>query len=309
MLTVNTESQTQAEIFKAMSRPDFYPHAVNAIEQRETAISKVFLTGDFAYKIKKFVNLEYLDFATLASRKHFCEQEIFLNLRLAPDVYLSVLPITFKNGQYRLAGSGTPIEYAVKMRQLPENFSMRSLMRRGKLGSDSIDALALALAKFYRKGASSKKIDIIGSWQTVWSNCEENFSQVEPFVGEIIDERKFLIIRTATRAFLIRRKSLFDRRVEKQKIRDCHGDLRTGHIYFSNGIQIIDCIEFNDRFRYADVTSDLAFLAMDIDFQGYPEIAEHLLNAFVDYTKDRELFTLLDFYKCYRTFLSSLDFS
>jgi hypothetical protein len=159
------------------------------------------------------------------------------------------------------------------------------------------------LAEFHRNSASGKKISNFGSWQTVWKNIEENFRQAEPFVGEIIDERKFQIMRAATRSFLIRRKALFDRRLDKQKIRDCHGDLRTGHVYFSNGIQIIDCIEFNDRFRYADVTSDLAFLAMDIDFEGYPEIAEHLLNAYVDYTKDRELYILLDFYKCYRAFV------
>jgi aminoglycoside phosphotransferase family enzyme/predicted kinase len=303
MLTSNNDSQSQAEIFKAMSRPDFYPHAVDAIEQRDTAISKVFLTGNYAYKIKKPVNLEYLDFTALESRKHFCKQEIVLNRRLAPDIYLAVVPIAFKNGQYRLTGCGTPVEYAVKMLQLPENLTMRSLIRRGKLTRDSIDKLARTLAKFHRNVAFGKKISIFGSWKTVWTNIEENFRQVEPFVGEIIDERKFQIIRAATRAFLIRRKALFNRRAKKQRIRDCHGDLRTGHIYFSDGIQIIDCIEFNDRFRYADVTSDLAFLAMDIDFEGYPEIAEHLLNAYVDYTKDRELYILLDFYKCYRAFV------
>jgi len=295
--------QSQAEIFKAMSTPDFYPHVVGKIEQRDTIISKVFLTGKFAYKIKKPVNLEYLDFTTLANRKHFCEQEIILNRRLAPEIYLAVVPITFKKGKYHLAGRGTRVEYAVKMRQLPENLSMRSLMRRGKLSRESIDALASKLAEFYRKGTGGEKIGNPGSWQAVWTNTEENFRQAEPFIGEFIDERKFQIIRAATRAFSIRRKSLFKRRVEKQKIQDCHGDLRTGHIYFTDGIKIIDCIEFNDRFRYADVTSDLAFLAMDIDFEGRPEVADHLVKAYVDYAKDPELYILLDFYKCYRAFV------
>ncbi|MGD9121345.1 MAG: AAA family ATPase [Desulfobacterales bacterium] len=300
MLTVDKDTRTQSEIFKAMSTADFYPHAVEKIEQRDTIISKVFLTGPYAYKIKKPVNLEYLDFTTLESRKYYCEQEVILNQRLAQDVYLGVVPITFEDGKYRLTGSGTPTEYAVKMHQLTGRLSMRNLMRRGKLDRDSIDALARKLAEFYQQGASDKQINTFGSWQTIWANCEENFRQAKPFVGEIIDERKFQIIRAATRAFLIRRHALFDRRVERQKIRDCHGDLRSGHIYFSDGIQIIDCIEFNDRFRYADVTSDLAFLAMDIDFEGHPETARQLVDQYVDYTQDRELFVLLDFYKCYR---------
>ena len=293
----------QSEIFKAMSKPGFYPHTVAGIGQKDTVISKVFLTGNFVYKIKKSVNLEYLDFTTLAKRKYFCEQEVILNRRLAPNIYLAVVPIILKEGQYHLAGCGTPVEYAVKMRQLPENLSMRSLMRRGKLNRDSINALAGKLAEFYRNGPSCNKIGTFGSWQTVGINTEENFRQAQSFVGKIIDERKFQIIRAATRAFLIRRKALFDRRVEKQKIRDCHGDLRTGHVYFSDNIQIIDCIEFNDRFRYADITSDLAFLAMDIDFEGYPKIADDLLNAYVDCTKDRELYVLLNYYKCYRAFV------
>ena len=299
----NRDSQTRAEIYKAMSRPDFYPHAVDAIEQRDTVISKAFLAGDYTYKIKKPVDLEYLDFTTLAKRKHFCDQEVVLNRRLAPGIYLAVVPIIFKNGYYHLAGSGNPVEYAVKMRRLPENLSMRSLMRRGNLCRDSIDALARKLADFYKKGAAGKKIGTPGSWQTVWTNAEENFRQAEPFVGEIIDTRKFQIIRAASRAFLIRRKALFDRRVETQIIRDCHGGLRTGHIYFSDGIHIIDCIEFNDRFRYSDITADLAFLATDIDFEGHPQIARDLLKAYVHYTKDRDLYILLDYYKCYRAFV------
>jgi hypothetical protein len=113
----------------------------------------------------------------------------------------------------------------------------------------------------------------------------------------------FQIIRAATRSFLLRRKGLFQRRIEDKKMRDCHGDLRTGHIYFTNGVQIIDCIEFNDRFRYADITSDLAFLAMDLDFEGYPHAACNIIEKYLEYAKDPEMFILLDFYKCYRAYV------
>lgn len=295
--------QHQIAIFEAMESPDFYPHTVSTIEQRDTHISKVFLTGNYTYKIKKPVNLEFLDFTTLEKRRHFCWREINLNRRLAPDVYLDVVPITFKDGRYHMAGAGSIVEYAVKMRQLAETSSMLQLVRQRKLEKGSIDALAGVLAKFYSQASTSESINTVGCRDTVSINCEENFRQTEKFVSKIIDERLFLIIQAATRAFLQRRRSLFQRRVEHGKIRDCHGDLRSGHIYFSDGIKIIDCIEFNDRFRYADITSDLAFLAMDLDFEESSQTAQHLMNTYLEYTKDEEMLILLDFYKCYRAYV------
>ena len=295
--------QQQTELFQAMARPEFYPHPVSDIEQRDTHISKVFLTGDYAYKIKKPVNLGFLDFSDLEKRQYFCAQEVTLNRRLAPHVYLAVVPITCQDGRYSLGGSGEPVEYVVKMIQLPENLSMLSLLRQKKLSRDSLDKLARELAKFYGQASGGADINKIGSWQTVWTNSEENFKQTECFTADLIDGHMFQIIRAVSRAFLIRRKTLFDRRVEAGKIRDCHGDLRTGHIYFSDGIQIIDCIEFNDRFRYADITADIAFLAMDLDFEGYPQVARNLLNFYLEYTNDEEMLILLDFYKCYRAYV------
>ena len=302
-ITPKITRQQQAAIFKTMASPDFYPHAVANIEQRDTHISKVFLTGDYAYKIKKPVYLEFLDFTALDKRLHFCRQEVILNRRLAHDVYLDVVAITLKDGRYYLSGPGKPVEYAVKMRQLPDNLSLLRLARRGKLCRDSLDELARILAKFYSEALTSRETCAIGSWETVRINIEENFRQTQRFVGDLLEERIYLIIRAATQAFMRRRKPLFQRRLERGKICDCHGDLRAGHIYFFDGIQIIDCIEFNDRFRYADITSDLAFLAMDLDFEGYPQIAQHLINSYLEYTKDEEMLLLLDFYKSYRAYV------
>jgi len=286
-----------------MAQAEFYPHAVSAVAQRETHISKVFLTGAYAYKIKKPVNLDFLDFTALERRKHYCAQEVALNQRLSDDIYLGVVPITFKNGSYYPAGPGEVVEYAVKMRQLPEELSMLQLVRNGKLETDFIRQLARVLAGFYQNAAGGENISRIGSRKTVWLNNEENFRQTEQFVGDYLDGRMVQIIRAATRAFLTRRSALFDRRIQQRKIRDCHGDLRLGHIYFYNGIQIIDCIEFNDRFRYADTTSDLAFLAMDLDFEGHPQIARRLIDFYLEYAQDEEMFILLDFYKCYRAYV------
>ena len=298
------EIQQQTKLFQAMETPSFYPHRVGRIEQRETHISKVFLTGDYVYKIKKPVNLEFLDFTTLEKRRHYCYREVILNRRLSHNVYLDVVAISFHDGKYYFSESDNPIEYAVKMRQLTENRSMVQLLKKTKFDRKNIDDLALILSDFYSQGHSSEPIHSFGAWKNIQANCEENFKQTTAFTGEILDKQIFQIVRSATLSFLRRRKELFDNRSESGKIRDCHGDLRTGHIYFVNdGIQIIDCIEFNDRFRFHDIASDIAFLAMDLDYQGFPQIASHFLSAYVKYSKDQEVFVLIDFYKCYRAFV------
>jgi len=301
--SIQTLEHHQRKIFAAMEKPDFYPHAVTAVELRETHISKIFLTGKYAYKIKKPVYLEFLDFTTLAKRRHYCQREMTLNMRLSTGIYLDMIPITQDKNRYHLAGLGEPVEYAVKMLQLPDKLSMLQLLHRGKLPTGAVAELAQVLAKFYKHSSTGDTINSIGSWSTIKTNCEENFSQTEQFVGNFIDAHMFQIIRAATRSFLIRHKSLFDRRVKRKKIRDCHGDLRTGHIYFSDRIQIIDCIEFNDRFRYSDIASDLAFLTMDLDYEGYPKVAQELLYSCLHYTKDPEMLLLLDFYKSYRAYV------
>ncbi|MFZ1983855.1 MAG: AAA family ATPase, partial [Desulfatitalea sp.] len=157
------------------------------------------------------------------------------------------------------------------------------------------------LARFYAEARQDGQTAAVGAWATVQCNCEENFAQLEPHAGASIDRRRFDIVRAATRAFLYRRKALFDRRIADGHIRDGHGDLRTDHIYFhQNEIQVIDCIEFNERFRFGDVAADLAFLAMDLDFIGFPATADAFLADYGTATGDNDLYTLIDFYKCYR---------
>lgn len=290
----------QSQIYAAMERPDFYPHPVSAVEKRETHISKVFLTGQFVYKIKKPVDLGFLDFTTLEKRRHFCYQEVILNRRLAPDVYLGVIPITQKKDRYVMAGDGPAVEYAVKMRQLSQGFSLLRLLRSGKFDASEIEHLSGKLVEFYRHAPLDPTKISFGAWETVCANCEENFTQTEMFAGNLIDERMYQIVQGATLGFLHKHRDLFDARMAKGKIRDCHGDLRVGHIYFDDGIKIIDCIEFNDRFRYSDVACDLAFLAMDLDFEGFSEIERQLLQSVAWQSKDDDVFVLIDFYKCYR---------
>ena len=143
--SIQTLEHHQRKIFAAMEKPDFYPHAVTAVELRETHISKIFLTGKYAYKIKKPVYLEFLDFTTLAKRRHYCQREMTLNMRLSTGIYLDVIPITQDKNRYHLAGLGEPVEYAVKMRQLPDKLSMLQLLHRGKLGTGAVAELAQVL--------------------------------------------------------------------------------------------------------------------------------------------------------------------
>jgi hypothetical protein len=294
------ERDFQSEIFEEMTRPEFYPHPVDRIDVRETHISKVFLTGELVYKFKKPVDFGFLDYTTLEKRKYFCDQETRLNRRLSRGIYLGTAAVTAENGHFALQGSGQPVEYAVKMRQLPQESSLLRLLKENKIDDDTLGRLARHLADFYYRAETGSEVNAVGTWQTIQNNCEENFTQMEDSVGKILDERQYQIVRSATRAYLQRRRALFEQRVEGGKIRDCHGDLRSGHIYIDGGIQIIDCIEFNQRFRYADMTSDLAFLVMDLDFEGFPKTARQLVGEFVAAAADPDAYALLDFYKCYR---------
>ncbi len=300
-------SHDPEKLFQQMQQPDFYPHPADNIEVRETLISKVFLVGNRVYKIKKPLDLGFLDFSTREKRKYFCQQEVALNRRLADDIYLDVVSIHLDKGVYRLAGAGTVVEYAVKMRRLPEHASMAHLLEKDRIHEEEISALAAVLADFYARPEGKGSLDADaptdggGTWETVKNNCIENFNQTAESAGSLFDARLFTIVRAATLAFLQRRKSLFDKRVQSGQIRDCHGDLRAEHVYFTeDGVRIIDCIEFNKRFRYEDTISDLAFLAMDLDARGHKQTAHLLLTEYVDISRDVDLFALIDFYKCYR---------
>ena len=288
-----------------MLKPEFYAHPVSGIGVRETHISKVFLTGQFVYKIKKAVNYKFLDFTSIEKRRYFCQQEITLNRRLAADVYIEVVPITLHKKRLYLKGPGKPVEYAVKMRQLPENLSMLKLLRCRSLPPDGIKRLARRLALFYTSALTGPKIDDYGSIDTIGSNCDENFRQLAEGAAPFLDRHQFQIIQSATRSFLLRQNEIFGDRIKAGKIRDCHGDLRCGHIYFEDNIQIIDCIEFNDRFRYQDMACDLAYLVMDLEYEGFPTVADSLIEEYVRYSGDTQIYLVLDFFKCYRAMVKS----
>jgi len=290
------QTNHQKEILTAMLNPGFYPHRVDTIARCETHISTVFLTGSYVYKVKKPVNLGFLDFTSLEKRTHYCRQEVSLNRRLASGVYLDVLPITRQKSGYALSGNGETVERVVKMRQLNEADAMLPRLQESRLTDTNILELVDRLIGFYARTPHADPPPPTG--RTAW---EENLEVVQPFVGTIIDQAQFSFVSSASRAFYNRWKQLFERRVTNGRIRDGHGDLRCDHIYFTDeGIQIIDCIEFSDRLRILDPISDLAFLAMDLEFNGFDHPARLLIREFIKRTGDVNALPLFNFYRCYR---------
>ena len=286
----------QKNILTAMMDPGFYPHRVDTIARHETHISTVFLTGPYVYKVKKPVNLGFLDFTSLEKRTHYCRQEVHLNRRLTSGVYLGVLPITQQKNGYALSGSGETVETVVKMRQLSESDAMLQRLQDSRLTDANILKLVDRLIDFYSHTPPTHPPQPAG--KTAW---EENLEVMEAFAGKVIDQAPFSFVRSATRAFYSRQQHLFEQRVKKGKIRDGHGDFRCDHIYFTtDGIQIIDCIEFSDHLRILDPISDLAFLAMDLEYSGSAQLARLLIREFITRTGDITALPLLDFYRCYR---------
>jgi aminoglycoside phosphotransferase family enzyme len=290
-------------INQALLDPQAYPHKPQKIELVQTQMSFIFLTGEHVYKIKKPVNLGYLDYTTLEKRHFFCHQELKLNRRLCPDAYLAVVPIVEEKGGLRIGGRGKAIEYAVKMKQLPQDCMMDVLLPRGQLTPEMVARVAEKLAGFHKKAETSQEIAAFGKLDVVRQNTDENFAQTEKYIGTSITAEEYQNIKNYTNSFIVSNASLFDKRVREGRIRDCHGDLHAAHICFTDGICIYDCIEFNDRFRYSDVASEIAFLAMDLDRSQQPGLSRHLVNTYVGLSHDKEFLRLLHFYKCYRAYV------
>jgi len=290
-------------INQALLNPEAYPHKPQKIELVQTQMSFIFLTGEYVYKIKKPVNLGYLDYTTLEKRHFFCHQELELNRRLCPGAYLDVVPIVEEKDGLRIEGRGKAIEYAVKMKQLPQERMMDVLLPRGQVTLEMVARVAEKLADFHKKAETSQEIAAFGRLDVVRQNTDENFAQTEKYIGTSITAEEYQHIKNYTNDFIDSSASLFDKRVREGKIRDCHGDLHAAHVCFTDDICIYDCIEFNDRFRYSDVASEIAFLAMDLDRYQQAGLSRHLVNTYVGLSRDEELLKLLNFYKCYRAYI------
>ena len=278
--------------------PDPRPTSVRLIT---THISWVFVTNHDVWKVKRPVDYGFVDYTTLERRVHFCHEELRVNRRLAPDVYLGVVPIRVRDGLHGFTPTGTIVDYAVRMRRLDDAWSADSLLRRGRLTHEHLVLLAGRLAAFY---ATTVPASAPRSLDVVRANVDENFAQVQPFVGRFVDAQTFEMVRDWQLARLTHDAVAFEARQAQGSIRDGHGDLRLEHVYFERDVPIvIDAIEFNDRFRVGDVAADVAFLAMELDVRSHPGLAANFLAAFARESDDYDLYAVVDFYLSYRAWV------
>lgn len=285
----------------------------------QTHASAVVLAGERAYKLKKPKNLGFLDYSTPALRRHFCGQEVRVNLRLAPHVYLGVAPVllfagnrcgfgpTFSPDDVPQPGTelngGRVVDYAVVMVRLPDEAMLESLVRNGTASPALLARVARYVAAFHTASHTDERIASFGGLEVIRSNWEENFMQMQPYIGRTLDARAYGSIVTYIHQFMGKRASLFASRAREGRIRDCHGDLRLQHVYVledENRLAILDGIEFNERFRYSDVASEIAFLTMELEASGRADLARAFVDAYIEETGDEGALELLPFYTCYR---------
>jgi aminoglycoside phosphotransferase family enzyme len=280
-----------------------YPHAAADISLVQTHISFVLLAGESVYKWKKPVDFGFLNFSTLEKRKYYCEQELQLNRRLCPDLYKELVTLNKEGAGFALNGSGEVVEYGIRMDRMDEQQMMGRVMAANALTTAHLDEIIEQLVPFYEAAAGDSEIKGFGKASSVAVNVLENFEQTENFVDQgAISRKQFETIVDYSKEFLSH-EDRFQQRMDAGKIRDCHGDMHSANICLSDPVYIFDCIEFNERFRYTDVAADVAFLAMDLDFHGETELSNYFIEQFVAKSGDSELMQMLNFYKCYRTYV------
>jgi aminoglycoside phosphotransferase family enzyme/predicted kinase len=285
-----------------LRRADAYPPPTpTRVDLVTTHISWVFLTDHDVWKVKRPVDYGFVDYTRLEQRRHFCDEEVRLNRRLAPGVYLGVEPVRLGPAGHALTGDGPIVDYAVHMRRLPDAASAEALLRSGALTHDHLWLIAATLARFY---ATSPATPHYGSIKAIEANVAENFDQVRPFVGRFLPAATFDAVRDWQVGFLGGHADRFKARIEQARIRDGHGDLRLEHVYLEGPTPLVlDCIEFNERFRMGDVASDAGFLAMELDARARSGLAASFLGRFALESNDYDLYDVIDFYLSYRAWV------
>lgn len=292
-----------ARLVAELSKPDAYPEAPSTVVLLQTHISFVFIADEFVYKIKKPVDFGFLDFSTLEKRRYYCEQELKLNRRLSPAAYLGVVPVTDDSDKLVFGGKGEVVEYAVKMRKIPTDKLMKTLLLENRLQDDMVESVARKIAVFHESAERSAEIDKFGTLAVIKTNTDENFEQTTQYIGRALTKARFELIKSYTTRFYESRSAVLDKRISGKRIRDCHGDLHMEHICITEPITVFDCIEFNERFRYSDTAADIAFLAMDLDYHGAQRLSKILIEAYVRHSGDEAVYDVLDFYKVYRAYV------
>ena len=290
----------QAALLAALANPACYPHAVERIEVIETHISWVILTGPYAYKVKKAVDLGFVDFTTLPLREHFCREEVRLNRRLAPDLYLDVVAITGNADAPVIAGAGNPLEWAVKMREFDRGSELSRLVPKGVVPSSIAEEIADRVAAFHETCERDVEIDGYGSPRAIRGPVRNNLASLRSIADTELRER-VRRLREWTEAEHQRLIPTFDARRANGMVRECHGDLHLANMALDAGrVLIFDCIEFNPSLRWIDVMSEVAFVEMDLRHWGRPDLARRFLNRYLERTGDYSGLAVLRYYLAYR---------
>jgi uncharacterized protein len=289
------------KLINALLNPSVYDHAVDKTELIETHISWVILTGDFVYKIKKPVNFGFLNFSTLAKRKHFCQEELRLNRRFAPELYLDVITITGTEELPLINGKGEVLEYAVKMKQFPSQTLLSTMLDSGDLREPHIDQLARVIADFHMDASVAEAESEFGTVASAVQPVMENFHQIRHQIKDPELLSKLDMIENWSTHASEKLEPVFRKRKQQGYIRECHGDLHLGNIILLNEKVIpFDCLEFNEKLRWIDVLSEIAFLVMDLDDHQRSDLGRRLLNNYLEQTGDYSSLAVLQYYKLYR---------
>jgi uncharacterized protein len=306
---------TLPDLIRQMLQPGFYPHPVQEpIQLLQTHISYILLTGEYAYKLKKAVNFGFLDFTTLENRHRFCQEELRLNQRLSPELYLAVLPIVQNTGHYRLdptdIDSNLVVDYTVQMRQFPQDALLSHLFEQNKLTPAMMQELGTLVAQFHAQAEIDTDMQGYGSMAAIQKVATSNYGISEEFIERETDrsctqtQKQYNETQQFTTQFFDQHSDWFVQRQVEGKIRDCHGDLHLNNIcFYPDKIRIFDCIEFNPAFRTIDVIYDVAFLVMDLEFQGRVDLANLFLNTYLEQTGDYWGTALLPLYLSMRAYI------
>ena len=297
------EGEGLLRLIEALSHPKAYPHPVDRVEIRQTHISCVFLAGDYVYKVKKPVDLGFVDYLRLEDRRHFCEEEVRINRRLAPEVYLGTEWIRARDGALYFFGDGARIEIAVKMKRLPDSATFFERLRSGAGVVSDYEQLADLLWPFYRSAQRGPSAAQNAGLEVVAQNVRENFTQLSPFGGDCYEPALLEALRLESEAKLTKLGPTIQARSLTHAC-ETHGYLRLEHVYRLgpgvSGLRVIDAVEFSERFRFSDPAADLAFLVMELEREGEAELGRAFLERYVTISGDREILRLMPFYVAYR---------
>jgi len=290
-------------VINSLSKKETYPGEVNKIDLIHTAVSYVFLTGKYAYKLNKPLNLGFLDYTTLEKRKEILDKELKLNKVLCPELYEEVLPITEKNGEMEFNGDGEVIEYALRMKEFSQNEILTNKLKEDNVSKEDISRISKAISDFHKNNSTSDEIKQFGTFSAIEELWKENFDQTLDFKDKTISEDQFNFIKEKIESFLEKNETKFNKRVEDGRIKHNHGDFHSGNICLGDDIHIFDRIVFNMKFPCSDTAAEVAFLAMDLDFYNKEELSKHFVDEYMKESQDYDMKDLLDFYKCYRAYI------